>query len=236
MRTSRYLAGAVAIIVSYALLFMLGPVATDMWVAEDQIAETVSALALLATGVFFLLILLNGRRDKRLGTLKQIILVGLVLLFLVAAGEEVSWGQRYFGVTTPSALQSRNAQGELNLHNDKVFSGWLNSYRLMMLFWITFGVLIPVVAASSKRARAMLDRVIPVLPLWVAGYLIFATVVAKLSNVLASAFPHLYEGRYYPTYPGAATEITEAVIAVLLALGAYALYRRAKTAPKTSLP
>lgn len=138
--------------------------------------------------------------------------------------------------TVRCALQSRNAHGELNFHNDKVFNGWLNTYRLMMIFWITFGVLIPVVAASSKHARAMLDRVIPVLPLWVAVYLVFATVVARLSNVVASAYPHLYEGRYYPTYPSAATEITEAVIAVLFAFGAYALYRRGKTAPDMSLP
>jgi hypothetical protein len=38
----------------------------------------------------------------------------LVLLWM--AGEEISWGQRIFGLSTPEAL-APNLQGELNLHN-----------------------------------------------------------------------------------------------------------------------
>jgi hypothetical protein len=41
--------------------------------------------------------------------------LGLVLF--VAAGEEVSWGQRWFGIETPDALVDGNRQDELNLHN-----------------------------------------------------------------------------------------------------------------------
>ncbi len=41
----------------------------------------------------------------------------LTLLCLFGAGEEISWGQRLFGLETPDYLKGRNAQGELGLHN-----------------------------------------------------------------------------------------------------------------------
>ncbi|MCZ2822741.1 hypothetical protein O2V63_20585 [Modestobacter sp. VKM Ac-2977] len=40
---------------------------------------------------------------------------GLVLLFVT--GEEISWGQRILGITTPSSLESVNRQAEFNVHN-----------------------------------------------------------------------------------------------------------------------
>ena len=39
------------------------------------------------------------------------------LLFLFFGLEEISWGQRLFGWTTPRILQRSNYQGELNVHN-----------------------------------------------------------------------------------------------------------------------
>lgn len=41
----------------------------------------------------------------------------LTLVLFWAAGEEVSWGQRVFGLETPAWLHARNVQDELNLHN-----------------------------------------------------------------------------------------------------------------------
>jgi hypothetical protein len=41
----------------------------------------------------------------------------LGLLLFVAAGEEISWGQRWFGLETPEVLVDGNRQDELNLHN-----------------------------------------------------------------------------------------------------------------------
>jgi hypothetical protein len=45
----------------------------------------------------------------------------LVVLFLLGsiyfAGEEISWGQHYFGIQTPESYGKLNYQGEMNLHN-----------------------------------------------------------------------------------------------------------------------
>jgi hypothetical protein len=43
--------------------------------------------------------------------------VALGTVLLVAAGEEISWGQRVFGTETPTVLVDGNRQDELNLHN-----------------------------------------------------------------------------------------------------------------------
>lgn len=53
-------------------------------------------------------------RDDRRAALAALAL-GVVLF--VAAGEEVSWGQRLLGLETPEVLVDGNRQDELNLHN-----------------------------------------------------------------------------------------------------------------------
>jgi hypothetical protein len=221
------LGGVVAIILSYAALFFLSPAATDALVEEDRIIETIGAFALLVTSMAFLLMLIRGRQQHELGRFKQLVLVGLVLLFFFGAGEEISWGQRYLGLATPEELKSDNAQQELNIHNLKIFSGWLDSDHLFQAFWIVFGVLIPTVVVVSKRARRTLEPMIPVLPLWVPAFLVVDQLVAVTANIVNGSWPTWYEGRYYD-FHGARYEVTESVISVLLAAGAYALYRRIK--------
>jgi len=69
------------------------------------------------------------------------VVVGLGLVSLVSAGEEVSWGQRLIGFTTPE-LASQNRQGELTLHNDARIEP---STHLALLFAGLYGVVAPLV-------------------------------------------------------------------------------------------
>ncbi|QZT62287.1 hypothetical protein [Mycolicibacterium austroafricanum] len=232
MKWVAVIAGVAAMALGYGALFFLGSGSTDAFVAEDQIVETVGALGLFATSVLLILLLIVGRRTGQLGAVKQISLMGLVLLFLFGAGEEISWGQRYLGLATPSSWESRNVQGELNLHNVDTLSGWLDSDYLFRAFWIVFGVAVPVAAAVSMRMRAKIDRLIPVFPLWVAAFLVLNQIIAEAASVLDRQRPTWYEGEYY-TFDGARFEVTESVIAVIFAVGAYALYRRTRVAAAT---
>ena len=79
-----------------------------------------------------------ARRHNWLAT----ILSGLVaLIFLVMAGEELSWGQRIFGWSTPANIAAGNAQAETNLHNFATqafqntlyFGGWV--LLIAAAFW-----------------------------------------------------------------------------------------------------
>lgn len=227
-----YAAGALAILLSYAALFFLGPNAVDAWVAEDQVVESVGALALLTAAVFFLLLLITGRSKGQFGTFKQFVLVGLVLLFAFGAGEEISWGQRIFGLETPETMSKHNVQDEISVHNLSWFSGALDSGNLWRSFWIVFGVLIPVAAAVRKRARFVMEPLIPVFPLWVAVFLIVNRIVAESSEVVNGKQPAWYQGSYY-LFQSARWEMSESVVSVIFAFGACALYRRMKALDPT---
>ena len=77
--------------------------------------ETATALALATLGVWAIL------RRRRWWVVAGI-------LFVLAALEELSWGQHLLGFQTPGWLQGRNYQGEANLHNlidSEVFSAAL---------------------------------------------------------------------------------------------------------------
>jgi hypothetical protein len=72
--------------------------------------ESLSAVFyLMAAGIFFFE---WGQRG-----FKNVFMLGYALLFLFVGGEEISWGQRIIGVTTPESLAVINVQNEINLHN-----------------------------------------------------------------------------------------------------------------------
>lgn len=53
------------------------------------------------------------------------------------AGEEVSWGQHYFGWQSPEMFQALNRQGETNLHN---ISSWFDRKpRALVELWVMLG-------------------------------------------------------------------------------------------------
>lgn len=234
MKWAPMIAALAVIPVAYGALFFLGPGSTDIFAAEDRIVETVGALGLLLTSIFLLLLFISGRRAGQFGVVKQISLIGLVLLFFFGAGEEISWGQRYLGVATPTSWEERNVQGELNLHNIDTLSGWLDADYLFRAFWVVFGIVIPVLAAMSPRIRAAIDRWIPVFPLWVAVVLVLNQIAAEVAGAVDRRRPAWYEGTYY-TFDGARFEVTESILAVAFALGAYVLYRRSKSTAETAV-
>jgi hypothetical protein len=94
---------------------VLGKDMYKWYVDEDGFAENLQVIAFAIGGVFSLLAAsrLNRRGDQVLGTIFFVMGIGLVLV----VGEEVSWGQRIFGWSTPVLLNEANRQSESNLHN-----------------------------------------------------------------------------------------------------------------------
>ncbi|GGA97295.1 hypothetical protein [Allosediminivita pacifica] len=123
------------------------------------------------------------------------------LLFFLAAGEEVSWGQRIFGLETPEALAQRNDQQELTFHNlvvggvklDEVIFGNLLSVVLLSyligltLLWPRFAwvrrfseaLAIPVPRRHHMLATLGVSVIIVLLPVsrkWEVYEFAFATI------------------------------------------------------------
>lgn len=82
----------------------------DSFCVEDGWVENTQAVLLFAASM----ICLAGL--KRRGW-KNVWYAGYAAMFFLNFGEEISWGQRIFGIATPAKLRAENVQQELNFHN-----------------------------------------------------------------------------------------------------------------------
>jgi len=141
--------------------------------AEDSLLEWTQVLAM--AGVAVLLALTAATLASR----REWVWVALFGLGAMAAifivGEEVSWGQRLLGITTPAALEEVNLQGETNLHNVR---GVLLSLNFVSMVGAGVLTLLPLAAAAARSVgrniSPMAYRVVPPLALVTAFAIPFA--------------------------------------------------------------
>jgi len=126
-------------------------------VREDGPVEYATSAAYFAAGWIAALVARGLlRRDERmLGALW----CGLAAALVLAGFEEISWGQRLFGVETPELLAS-NVQNEMNLHNMPWAQRGLHAaYVVVGLFGALAWALVP--ARSSPRVREVASWLLP---------------------------------------------------------------------------
>jgi hypothetical protein len=161
-----YLVLLIYIPLTYTILAM-GNKMISAAVPEDHYFELVGALSLFITSLLFLYGFRVARKslDRTwVALVKQLIYLGLALLFFFGAGEEISWGQRIFGFKTPAPLAQVNKQDELNLHNLSVFenSKLFTADRMFDAFWFLFAVLTPAVAMLLPAFQKFAGKFIPI--------------------------------------------------------------------------
>ncbi|MCM4165631.1 hypothetical protein DHC50_18680 [Arenibacter sp. A80] len=112
---------------------------------EDGPVEWGTAIMLFGIFLLSLYHLIKLWRSKKiwwkLGTFL------FVVLFLFASGEEISWGQRIFGVESSEFFIENNAQGETNLHNLVVGEKKINKIifsQLLFLVMFIYLIITPV--------------------------------------------------------------------------------------------
>lgn len=85
------------------------------YTVEDGLVEWLTVFGLLlGSGLCFIRFARLLRRRK---TIFLAITFLLGLLLFAVAGEEVSWGQRIFGIKSSEFFKENNTQGETNFHN-----------------------------------------------------------------------------------------------------------------------
>jgi hypothetical protein len=137
---------------------------------ENGVIENIGALGFLASAVLFGIAYIRSGRPEHWPDhtlLKRLFYLGLAVVFLFAAGEEVSWGQWIFGFEPAGAISGGNIQGEFNLHNQELAGGGTPSalmLRLFNLFWLIFAVAIPITALVYRPARPFFEKFVPVIP------------------------------------------------------------------------
>ncbi len=83
------------------------------------------------------------------------------VLFLFGAGEEVSWGQRIFGIESSEFFTENNAQKETNLHNLVVGGKKLNKIifsQLLMVVMVLYLIVTPLLYRRMAWFKNLADR------------------------------------------------------------------------------
>jgi len=199
--------------------------ATVSWLLpEEHPIELLGALGLLAAGIACLVLWRRVRRRSSWPFLRRFSLLALAALFVFGFGEEISWGQRIFGYGTPESLAEANAQGETNVHNLAALGGWLNMDRMFQVFWLLIGVVIPLLALWA-RPRRFLQRLVPILPVALAGLFVLNQILTKALHDAFVHDPGLWNSTKFGFTHGI-FETKETVSCVLLATGFWLLVLR----------
>ncbi|HSB00247.1 MAG TPA: hypothetical protein VLE49_06325 [Anaerolineales bacterium] len=190
-KPATYILLAIYITLAYPVLAMGNKVVAAM-IPEDHYFENVGAISLFVTSLLFFYGFRVARKslDKSWASLvKQLVYVGLALLFFFGAGEEISWGQRIFGFKTPDALAQVNKQDELNLHNLTVMedSKLFTADRLFDVFWFLFGVVTPAIALLSPAFKRFAGRFVPIVYWGLGALFLYNYLWAKLSKIFFAA-------------------------------------------------
>jgi hypothetical protein len=117
----------------------------ELYVIEDGFTEW-STVVMLCIGFIVCFRRVFQLRDKRPASF-LIMTTLLGLFFFFGAGEEISWGQRIFGIESSEFFTQNNAQGETNLHNLVVNDTKLNKLifgrGIGIMLFLYLAVLIP---------------------------------------------------------------------------------------------
>ena len=159
--------GVFALIVGgYAFMAANYPLAYIWATYEDLIGEWAQTYFFLAATILSVLV-----ASRRTHYCWFFVVLALACGYVVL--EEISWGQRIFGFSTPEFLQSRNLQGEANLHN--LFTGPHKTFLkdiisiAVALGLFGYGLLYPLTVSLNWRFALWLDKIgvaPPPLVLW----------------------------------------------------------------------
>ncbi|MFH1573118.1 MAG: hypothetical protein ABIG68_04000 [Acidobacteriota bacterium] len=162
-------------------------------VREGANTELLTALFYLFTGISFLVVACRRFRTGRsVGKVVLLVLLGAWLVFI--GGEEESWGQWQFHYRVPDAVREVNLQKEVNLHNLsflKRYPQLTDPHRILNLFILVSGILIPVAYKYNGRARALLNRLsFPVCPFACVPLFVLALVYEKTAMAIWYHWSH----------------------------------------------
>jgi len=145
--------GPYLVVLAFSVYFLASIVVEKGYslLTEDHLFEYWTA-ALYLAGAF--VCFLGPRVVGGVSAKTRYWLIGWGVLFLLVALEELSWGQRIFGVDTPGFLLSRNLQKETNIHN--LDSELANRLFASLVFAV--GVALPSLALVSKRFNSFTER------------------------------------------------------------------------------
>jgi hypothetical protein len=130
--------------------------------AEDGPLETLQFLLYIGGAGAFFNYWAGARRDLPFGGTLALV---WALALLIMAGEEISWGQRIFGFSTPESMMENNRQAEFNLHNlEAAYRLYGSDSRPMLFIELGLGVALPLFALEKRGSQFCRSIGMPVPP------------------------------------------------------------------------
>lgn len=182
---AKYISIGVLVLLPYSIFVFLPDQDIIRLTAEDNLIESLGAIFLFATSILFFIVFVRDKSGNDLlfiKTKKNIFYLLLALMFFWAGGEEISWGQRIFNLSTPQALSQINDQQEITIHNLKIFSdnGLLNANHLFTYFWVTFCLIVPLIAMYSPVSEQWFRKInLPIVPVWLVIFFVLSYTAAS---------------------------------------------------------
>ncbi|WP_163714489.1 hypothetical protein [Mangrovibacterium lignilyticum] len=175
--------------------------AFGIFTQEDGLVENLTSLFLFGASMVSLYRVAQFRKAKKPG-LWVFTAAMLAFLFFFAAGEEISWGQRIFGIQSSEFFLEHNKQAETNLHNLIVDGTNINKlifsqllFVVMLVYFLFMRVLVKKVAFIRNlewRFNVPLPRIQHIVGMLLLAGLIALINLAKQAELLEMAFAFIF--------------------------------------------
>lgn len=128
------------LVLIFAVFYLTNEPLYRLFISEDHVVEWLTFLFLILSGVSSAI--LAKRIKKRHDYLHWffIIFAGFCIL---AGFEEISWGQRVFGVESNEFFKTHSDQQEINLHNTFQGTVGIKTKHIALLVLLIYGVILP---------------------------------------------------------------------------------------------
>lgn len=145
-------------------------------VQEDHFIEyTQFVVLILGTVASGLISFLYKSRDQVKAVIFGLIAAGLLLV----AGDEISWGQRLFSITTPEFIGNQNAQNEITIHNNYSVDGLIKWGYMIVGF---YGAHAWLFLRSFPKLRKNISAIF--VPFWFLTWFFFAGFIYNFYSLL----------------------------------------------------
>ncbi|MEI6865651.1 hypothetical protein [Flavicella sp.] len=134
---------------------------------EDGFVETGTAIMLFVISVLCIYRLVKFGRSNSI--LWKVGVIGMALIFLFGAGEEISWGQRIFDIESSDFFLENNAQQETNLHNMIIGETKINKLifsQLLIVVLVIYLIIVPILYRKTTWVKSLFTTFAIPIPRW----------------------------------------------------------------------
>ena len=146
------------ILIAFGLFFFNQPF-LDVYLGEDGIVEWLTVAGLLCGFLVCAYRFVTLFKKRNWWFLFIVFVLGFLLF--IAAGEEISWGQRILGIQSSEYFIKNNAQGETNIHNLVVNGVKINKLVFSTILIAVLGIyllVLPLLYRYSNAIKKFIDK------------------------------------------------------------------------------